>query len=84
MRHHDRAVNEQLRTLISPEAGLTESQKGKATVSQITGNRRSAENIIIEMIENWAPKGEPIHIKRTRGPHNRAAKRNKAQSKGHT
>lgn len=79
MYHHKRAENEQLRSFISPEAGLNESSnEGKATFSQITGNRRSSENIMIDMIDNWAPKGKPIHIKRLRGPHRRAVKRNKA------
>ena len=75
MRHHERAINEQLRTFISPEPGLAESQKqGSSTFAQKTGFRRRAENIMIAMIDNRA-KDKPIQLKRVRGPHRRAEKR---------
>jgi hypothetical protein len=78
MHHRSRAISEQLRTLISPEPGLSESpNKGTVTFSQITGYRRRPENIMVTMIDDWTPKGQTIHVKRVRGPHRRAAKRNK-------
>jgi hypothetical protein len=79
MRHHDRAIDELLRTFISPEAGLAESlKKGEATFAQITGHRRRPEEIVIDMLDNRS-RTQPVQLKRIRGPHRRAAKRMKAQ-----
>lgn len=81
MFHHDRAIAEQLRSFICPEQGLAESKKrGTATYQQITGYRRRTEAIMIEMIDKWSKEDPSIRPKRIRGPHRRAAKRNKAQA----
>ena len=67
-----KAVNEQLRSLIGPEKVTNEKRKGKLTVHQITGFRRSFETIVIRMIDQ-----EEMYLKSVykKSPKKRSRKR---------
>ena len=53
MRHHDIAVEEQLRSFINPVKGIENGKPGSiATLGEITGFRRRPEDILIAMIDS--------------------------------